>query len=139
MKLPGSHKELREVFINGTTPSPAELSGEYLVDMLTVWPSLKRFYHCKVIYKKEKRVEGHNLVFNRIWGRFIVEEDICVDVDSVKVALINYDRPENSLLIRGIRDHIRCLKRDALYIGRFNYMLFGRPRFLGYFSLEKIK
>ena len=139
MKLPGSNQELKEVFRNAKTPAVTELNGEYLVDMLTVFPSLKKFSHRKVIYRENERVSGYNLVFNKIWGRFIVEEDICKDVDSVKVAVINYNRPENSLLIRGIRDHLRCIEKDLLYIGRFNYLFLGRLQFLGYFSLEKIK
>ena len=139
MKLPGSNQELKEVFRNAKTPAAAELDGEYLVDMLTVFPSLKRFSHRKVIYRENNRVAGYNVVFNKIWGRFIVEEDTCKDVDSVKVAVINYNRPENSLLIRGIRDHLRCMEKDLLYIGRFNYLFMGRLQFMGYFSLEKIK
>ena len=139
MKLPGSNQELKEVFRNAKTPAATELNGEYLVDMLTVLPSLKRFSHRKVIYRENNMVSGYNVVFNKIWGRFIVEEDICKDVDSVKVAVINYNRPENSLLIRRIRDHLRCMEKDLLYIGRFNYLFMGRLQFMGYFSLEKIK
>ena len=139
MKLPGSNQELKEVFRNATHPVATELNGEYLVDMLTVFPSFKKFSHRKVIYRENDRVSGYNVLFNKIWGRFIVEEDICKDVDSVKVAVINYNRPENSLLIRGIRDYLRCIEKDLLYIGRFNYLFLGRLQFLGYFSLEKIK
>ena len=139
MKLPGSNQELKEVFRNAKTPTATELNGEYLVDMLTVLPSLKRFSHRKVIYRENNMVSGYNVVFNKIWGRFIVEEDICKDVDSVKVTVINYNRPENSLLIRRIRDHLRCMEKDLLYIGRFNYLFSGRLQFMGYFSLEKIK
>ncbi|GBD97888.1 MAG TPA: hypothetical protein ENG83_14820 [Nitrospirae bacterium] len=139
MKLPGSNRELKEVFRNAKTPAVTELNGEYLVDMLTVFPSLKKFSHRKVIYRENERVSGYNILFNKIWGRFIVEEDICKNVDSGKVAVINYNRPENSLLIRGIRDHLRFIEKDLLYIGRFNYLFLGRLQFLGYFSLEKIK
>ncbi len=137
-KLPGSYKELRNIFQTASTPSLHELNGEYLVDMLTVWPSFKRFSHRKVIYQKDNRVMGHNVLFHKTWGHFFVEEDVCVKAGQVNVLLIYYNREENSILIRGIRDQVRCVKKDELYIGRFNYLFFGKLIFLGYFSLEKI-
>ncbi len=137
-KLPGSHKELRKIFQTAATPSPDELNGEYLVDMLTVWPRFKRFSHRKVIYLEHDKLEGHNVLFHTVWGRFFIEEEVCEEVSQVNVLLINYNREGNSYLIRGIRDQVRCLRKDELYIGRFNYLFFGKLIFLGYFSLEKI-
>jgi hypothetical protein len=138
MKFPQTHRELKEIFRSASNTALYDFSGEYLVDMLTVWPSFKRFSHRKVIYAENGRVSGYNVLFNKIWGHFIVEEDTCYDVDSVKVVVINYNKTENSFPIRGIRDHIRCIEKDMLYIGRFNYLFMGRLQFLGYFSLEKI-
>lgn len=138
MIFPKSSRELKQIFKNATPPDISELTGEYIVDMLTVWPSFKRFSHRKVIYKENQRVLGYNVLFDKIWGRFIVEEGICRDVDSVSVAVINYNRAENSLPVRGIRDHVRCIKKEIFYIGRFYYQLPERLQFLGYFSLEKI-
>jgi hypothetical protein len=138
MKFPNNSRELMHVFKNASTPDMSELDGEYLVDMLTVWPSFKRFSHRKIIYREDNRVKGYNVLFNKIWGHFAVKEGICREVDSLKAAEINYNRPENMFHVRRIRDHIRCVEKGTLYIGRFNYEFFGRPRFLGYFSLEKI-
>lgn len=139
MKFPQSSRELREVFKSASPPDIFELTGEYLVDMLTVWPSFRRFSHRKIFYREKNKVLGHNVLLNVTWGRFFIEEDICKDLDPVKVAVINYNRPENLFHIRPIRDHIRCVEKGVHYIGRFNYLVSGRLMFLGYFSLEKIK
>ena len=138
MKFPKTHRELLEVFRKASAPAITEFNGEYLVDILTVWPSFKRFHHRKVIYKDKDRVLGYNVLFNKVWGRFLVEENITVDPDSTRVAILNYNMRENSFPMRGIRDHLRCIDKDLLYIGRFNYFFMGRLQFLGYFSLEKI-
>lgn len=139
MQFPKTSRELKELFRSASTPDIADLDGEYLVDMLTVWPSFKRFNHRKVIAGENGKVSGYNVLFNTIWGRFVVEEDICRAVDSVHVALINYNIKDNTFPVRRIRDHVRCIEKGMLYIGRFNYLISGRLQFLGYFSLERIK
>lgn len=138
MKFPKTHRQLKEIFKDADTPEIYDLNGEYLVDMLTVFPSFKKFSHRKVIYKDNGRISGHNVLFNKIWGHFFIEEDVCSGVDSVKAAVINYNRPENTLMVRGIRDQLRCVEKGTVYIGKFNYFFFGKFFFLGYFSLEKI-
>ena len=138
MQFPETHRELKEIFSKAAAPEMVDLNGEYLVDMLTVFPSFKRFSHRKVIYQDNGSVLGYNFLFGKKWGYFFIEEDICRAVDSVNVTVINYNRPENILPIRGIRDQLRCVDKGNLYIGRFNYLLAGKPSFLGYFSLEKI-
>lgn len=139
MRLTGKSRELREIFRTAIVPPVTEFDGEYLVDMLTIWPSFKRFSHRKIFYRKDSGVAGHNVLFNRSWGHFSVEEGTCDNISPAKAVVINYNRSENPFLVRGIRDHVRRIIKDDLYIGRFNYMCRGRPRFLGYFSLEKIK
>lgn len=139
MKLPRNNRQLKEIFRKSTAPLPVDFHGEYVVDMLTVFPSFKRFSHRKVFYQEDGNVSGHNVLFHKIWGRFFVEEAVCTDVDSGNIAVINYNRTENLPPVRRIRDHIRCVEKDTFYIGRFHYSLLGRLYFLGYFSLEKIK
>ena len=139
MKFPQDSRELRQIFMSAAPPDISELAGAYLVDILTIWPSFKRLSHRKIIYQENNKLLGHNVLLNITWGRFFIEEDICKDVDSVKVAVINYNRPEKFLHVRPIRDHIRCVDKGMNYIGRFNYLVSGRLMFLGYFSLEKIK
>lgn len=139
MHFPKTHRELKEIFSKAAAPEIVDLNGEYLVDMLTVFPSFKRFSHRKVIYQDNGRVTGHNVLFGKKWGYFLIEEDICRAVGSVNVAVINYNRSENTLLVRGIRDQLRCVDKGNLYIGRFNYLLAGKLSFLGYFSLERVR
>jgi hypothetical protein len=139
MKFPRRYIKLREIFRKAETPDISGLQGEYLVDILSFFPSLRRFSHHKVVYKEHARFSGYNILFNKKWGYFSVEKGISRDIDSNGSLIINYDREENSFLTSGIRDHIRCLEKDKLYIGRFYYVLFGRIHFIGYFSLMKIK
>lgn len=139
MKFPGRYIKLREIFKKAEAPDISGVQGEYLVDILSFLPSLRRFSHRKVIYKNHAGVSGYNILFNKKWGHFFVEKGICRDIDSKGSLIINYDVEENSFLTSGIRDHIRCLEKDKLYIGRFYYELFGRSHFIGYFSLMKIK
>lgn len=139
MKFPQDSRELNTMFRNASDPVLSELAGEYLVDMLTVWPSFKRLSHRKIIYQENNKLLGHNVLLNVTWGRFFIKEDVCKDLDSIRVAVINYNRPENMFHVRPIRDHIRCVDKGMHYIGRFNYLVSGRLMFLGYFSLEKIK
>ncbi len=138
MVFPKSSRTLKQMFKDAAPPDIAHLGGEYLVDMLTLWPSFRRFAHRKVIYREDTGVAGYNVLFNKIWGRFTIEEGTGTDTGSLQVAIINYNRADNSFVTRGIRDHIRCVKQGTVYIGRFHYQFAGRPRFLGYFSLEKI-
>ncbi len=131
MHLPKTHRELKEIFTKAAVPDIVDLNGEYLVDMLTVFPSFKRFSHRKVIYQDNDKVKGHNALFGKNWGYFFIEENICRAVDSVNVAVINYNRPENMLPVRSIRDQLRCVDKGNLYIGRFNYLFAGRLVSLG--------
>jgi hypothetical protein len=139
MKLPKNNYELTKFFKNARTPNVYEFCGEYFVDMLTVLPSLRKFSHRKVFYIENDRALGYNLLFtNKIWGHFFLEDGICAEIDSSKVVVINYDRLENSFISNRIRDYVKCID-DTLYIGRFNYLFMGKPQFLGYFSLTKVK
>ncbi len=139
MDLPTTFKELKDLFISAQTPELSELDGEYLVDMLTIFPSLKKYSHRKIFYRRNDIHQGHNIVFNKKWGYFHLEEGHCSGLDNKNAAIINYNRKENLPPLRGIRDHIRCLEKERTYIGRFNYLISGRLFFLGYFSLEKIR
>ena len=123
------------MFDKASVPDLSEFKGEYLVDMVTGLPSLRVFSHRKVFALREGVVVGHNVLFGGLrWGGFFMEY---ADHGPSKVAVINYDRPGNTFITKKIRDHVRCMTKGALYLGRFNYLCAGRPRFLGYFVLEK--
>ena len=70
-------------------------------------------------------------------GSFFLEDGVS-DVDDRGVVVINYNREGNSFPSRKIRDHVRCIEEQVLYIGRFNYIFVSKPRFLGYFLLSRI-
>ena len=70
MKLTRNHSRLTEIFKNARVPDIFEFHGEYLVDMLTVLPSLKNFSHRKIFLTE-------NLCLNielRDWINFRTDE-----------------------------------------------------------------
>ena len=126
------------MFKAASTPEISEFEGEYFVDMLTILPSLKKLSHRKTFYKEKGKVLGYNLLFTKkVWGHFFLEEGVCEEADSLKVVVINYGQEENSFISNRIRDQIRSIKTGNLYLGRFNYIIMGRLRFWGYFSLSR--
>jgi len=139
MKFPANHNALKEMFINAAAPELSDFQGEYIVDMLAYLPSLKKLSHRKTFYKKNDRTLGHNILLNKKWGHFFLEEGVCSELDSIRTVVINYDLKENTFPVRRIRDHLRCIEKEKIYIGRFNYMIGTRLYFIGYFSLEKMK
>lgn len=138
MSLPGHHRELNTLFVNATDPDLSHLKGEYLVNILMV-PGYRTLRHRKCFYTQNGNLLGYNLLRHTIWGRFIVEEGRAAGAGPLNGAVINYNRSENLFFIRRIRDYIRCVQKDKLYIGRANYLIWDRTLFLGYFTLEKIE
>ncbi len=141
MKFPHSYKKLTEIFKKSGVPGINEFSGEYSVDMLSGLPSLKIFGHRKVFQARNGvKVSGYNVIFkNLAWGKFILQEGFCPEIDSLAVIEINYNSSQNSFLTKPIFDQLRVVEEGKIYLGRFNYFLFGKLHFFGYFSLEKIK
>jgi hypothetical protein len=138
--LPKSSRDLREVFRNARTPEVTEFHGEYLVRMLTAMPSLHGLKHRKSFRNDQKGTVGKNIVSrNFVWGNFFLEEGTMPGPEKLKVVVINYDAPGNTILTRRIRDLVRAVEGDRLYLGRFNMLINGKLRFLGYFSLTKIE
>ncbi len=139
MKFPWSYKKLNKIFLHARYPDINELQGEFLVDILSFLPSLKRFSHRKVMYTTAKTQLGHNVISGRKWGRFSVSEGTFKESDFLKSVRLNYDLDNNFFLLKYIRDYIRCLEENTLYIGKFYYLVHGYPVLIGYFSLKKIQ
>lgn len=127
---------LTQIFKMARFPDTFDFEGKYFVHMLTGLPNLRRFGHCKIFHTEVDRVLGHNII-KKPWGRFFLETDVS-DVDGRGIVVLNYNRKGNSVISRRIRDHVRCIEKDVLYIGRFNYMFLSKPRFLGYFLLSRM-
>jgi hypothetical protein len=135
-KFPTNNRSLTEIFRIATVPEISEFSGEYFVHMLTGGlPNMRRFGHRKLFYAEGGKILGHNII-SKPWGRFFLEAGVS-DVDGRGVVVINYNREGNSFASKRIRDHVRCVEKQVLYIGRFNYIFRSSPRFLGYFLLSR--
>ncbi len=131
-------RKLDEIFRNAKAPEISEFNGEYAVAILTGLPSLKKIAHRKKFYAQGERVLGCNVVFKNLkWGRFFLEEGTCEDMGSLKAIKINYNSNENSFLTNRIRDFVRCVEENKLYLGRLYFKIGKKLLFLGYFSLKK--
>lgn len=139
MRFPLTYRELENIFMDARDPDIAALNGEYTVDMLSFLPSLKRFNHRKVIYAGEHKPAGYNVLFGKTWGKFSVSLSDDKETGFQKTLMLNYDLEHNFLLIRNIRDYLRCIEDNTLFIGKFYFRFFRWDFFIGYFSLEKIK
>ena len=139
MKFPWSYKALNEIFLNAREPEIDELQGEFIVDILSFLPSLKNLSHRKVMYTKDKTRLGHNVLSGRKWGHFLLTENKVKELSTLKAVKLSYDLEDNFFLLRNIRDYIRCIEENSLFIGKFYYLVCGYQVLIGYFSLEKIK
>ena len=134
-----SSKELTEIFANRTgLPKAKELEGEYTVVMLTgPIPTLEAIGHHKAFRRQGDQVVGENFFWKKTgWGHFRVEDSAPAEPGEPPSLLLNYDVPAN-VLSRRVRDRVRCVTPGELYLGRFNIMLLGKPRFIGYFALSR--
>ena len=125
------------MFRNAAAPEVSEFDGDYLVDMLTITPSLKIFSHTKSFWTSPSGVEGTNVLFGGWrWGRIRLERGPCRNFDPLDSVIISYDLPDNSFLTKGWCDFVRRTGEDS-YLGRYNVKIGRSTVFLGYFSLEK--
>jgi hypothetical protein len=140
MELPKGNKRLEEVFKKARAPEITEFRGEYAVRMLTRLPSLHWLKHRKSFSRAEGGVTGQNILLRGCsWGEFFLEEGVMPGREQLKVVVINYGTRGNTVVTRGIRDLVRAVDGERLYLGRLNLLIGGRLRFLGYFSLERLE
>lgn len=100
-------------------------SGKYEVRMLG-W--MKWF---PPNYKQIKGNRGVNLLLGHTrWGHFIIRDRFRNDL------LLDYDVSGNSALTRRIRDYVKEMG-PGRYVGKFCYVLCGKPRFLALFTFKK--
>lgn len=139
MSLPKSNRELDPLFKKGTLPEVKEFNGEqYYVNILTGMPNFRRFNHRKTFYMKQEDYFGNNMILGKLnFGYFSVESGFNEALD-LPVANLNYDQPRTSFILKPMRDHIRCLETQKLYLGRYNIINNnGVLTFKGYFSLRR--
>jgi hypothetical protein len=133
-RLPRTLKSLNGFFSTAREPVFEELYGEYRVKILTGFPDFSWCNHRKVFYGKEGKGYGYNLMFSGWrWGYF----DLRATPDPHDAVLIDYDKKENPFFWRPIRDYIKCLQKNTLYLGQFRYELNRKEKFIGYFSLSR--
>ncbi len=115
---------------HGTIPEPEDFSGEYYVTAPSFpWISLKPLNHRKEIIGKNT---GSNVLLNKIrFGAFELKKD----EDSLR---IDYNQPENPLLLRKAIDNVKILP-DGRIIGKLFYKVLGRKIFILFFEMKPAK
>jgi hypothetical protein len=132
-------RKIGKLFAGGSPVNPLYLLGEqggpseWMVRMLT-GPVLDLgfLHHRKRFWLRGGRVVGCNILGKDFrWGFFTVEEG-----DSFTT--IDYSDERNDLS-HLISDEVRLPDGpENLVVGSFRLKLFGKPRFVGYFSLRRI-
>jgi hypothetical protein len=132
--LPRDRRQLSEVFEGGVVPASDELQGEYAVEILTgIVPNGRRFGHRKRFAIEQGVRQTYNVLF-RDWrfGHFRVRDP---EPDE-SWAVFDYNDERNTVL-RRMRDHVRRID-DGAYLGKYNFFIGGRLRFVGFFSMIKM-
>ena len=121
-------KELEELYKQGEALEPENLRGEYYVVVPWFpWLSLEIMKHRKAV---DADYKGDNVILKGTrFGHFQLE----MKNDHL---LINYDQPENSMVLRRVIDRIRRLP-DGRIVGKLYYRIPGREIFLMFFEMRK--
>lgn len=121
-------KELEKLYDEGTIPEPEELEGEfYVVVPWFPWFSLELFKHRKAA---DADGAGDNVLLDNIrFGRFRLEKE-------EGALLIDYNQPENSVVMKGVVDRLRRLP-DGRLVGKLYYKVLRQEVFLMFFEMRK--
>jgi len=121
-------KEIERLYDEGVVPEPEELEGEfYVVVPWFPWFSLEALKHRK---SADSSGEGDNVILDGMsFGHFRLEKE-------GDALLINYDQPENSIVMKGVVDRVRRLE-DGRIVGKLYYKILGAEVFLMFFEMRK--
>lgn len=130
---------LNKMYEEGLSPDPDELQGDYDIQMLTgIIPDFSRIGHIKRFYHYRgdhtvNIVSGHNVFAGKLpWGYFLALKEQWSRMETV----INYGSSGNWFSGR-IRDTLSTVEAGRVYLGKFHLVIFGKPRFFGFFSMIK--
>jgi hypothetical protein len=145
--MTASLRELDEAFHHAYKPVNTTLVGtlgrsEWTVTMLTgIIPDLSSCptHHRKQLWLgSDRKVYGRNVCFkNMRWGHFSVSTAIWEE-DGREALLLDYSQSGlNGLMTRRIRDVVRMTSNQNVMLGRFNYEIVNKQRFVGYFKMSR--
>lgn len=137
------HYKYKKLFEDGFVPSYEDILKNSLTQIWSVkmvtgpipnmsyWP----ISHRKVFYGNplSRAVNGWNLT-SYPWGFF---GTWAAGLGRSASRYLDYDRKENGPILRRVADKIRTTDDPNVMVGKFFYLLFDKPRFLGYFTLTR--
>ena len=142
-----TNRELDEVFHNSYKPVNTTIVGvlgrsEWSITMLTgIVPDFSgcRAHHRKQLWLgSDRKVNGRNVFFKDLrWGHFTVGA-ASWEGDGQSALLLDYSESGlNGFLTRRIRDVVRMTNNPNIMLGRFNYEVGSKQRFVGYFEMNR--
>jgi len=130
--------ELKQEFINASTPETDELQGHYAVRLVTGFLPGIRFFSHRKFFPDDVALKrgGYNEFLGRIRiGNFKIEPAKSILGDGQQVMRVNYNGPGNPFWLRPLNDELKKV-REGYYLGRGIYIVAGRAFNTFYFSLE---
>jgi len=158
MKIFAENRKLEALFRERKAPKPETLlapddeRSEWRVTMLTgaltiVYFFIGRWLHHRKLFVRRMipldDIGGCNVFFKDLrWGWFLLAKAVYAEKgggDGQPVLLIDYSVKGNRFITDRIRDEVRLTNDPDELLGRFHFIWRGRKRFLGYFTLNRIK
>ncbi len=130
----------REQFFAGSVPQSLELTGDWTVKGLLGPVPVRFLGHTKQFRPLEGGVfEGNNRFLGRIRTGYYHASIGPSQLDpDLQVININYDRPENPRIMRGLTDEVRFIDEQTL-LGRGVYKASAnsKPRVIFWFTVSR--
>lgn len=131
----------KQQFLAGTVPDTLDLSGDWIVKGLLGPVPVRFLGHLKQFHSLGNGVfEGNNRFLGRIrTGHYQASIGPSQLDPELTVININYDRPENPRIMRGLTDEVRFIDDNTL-LGRGVYAYKGsrmKPRTIFWFAVSR--
>lgn len=113
-----------------------ELQGTFEVKILSGWfrPMGAMYSIWQKMIENEK---GCNMQDNEISGHFLLSYSEWDKKDNFYICF-DYNQPQNTGLWLRLQDHVRQISKNY-FIGKIYLKIWGKYRFMGYFSLLRIE
>lgn len=130
----------REQFLAGSVPATLDLSGDWVVKGLLGPVPVRFLGHTKQFRPHGDGVfEGNNRFLGRLRTGYYHASIGPSQLDpELQVININYDRPENPSIMRGLTDEVRFIDEHSL-LGRGVYKASAnsKPRVIFWFTVSR--
>lgn len=114
-------------------PRIEELQGRFRVDILS-GPFKTMAPFVKTWEKEITKAWGHNIINDKVTGRFTLVRTI----GDNPLLYLDYDSAQKPAYWSRMKDEIRLVE-SKVFLGKIWMMIWGKYRFMGYFSLTRLE